>query len=221
MLRTSSSIAKKLSCTKSTSTGQLAAAHLLAADKRFEPLVAAQGPIDLGGVKKASTAFGALLKTIVFQQLAAKAANTIHTRVLDAVKSDPPTPAGVLSTPYADLRGAGLSERKASYIIDLATHFADGRLSDEMLQTASDEEVIAALTAVKGIGPSSCNSFMIFQLCRPDILPTTDMRVQKNMGKFLGFGDKTLSPAEMEGLSSSWSPYRSYASYYLWCDRSM
>ena len=133
------------------------------------------------------------------------------------MKQDPPTPKAVLATPCEDLRAAGLSERKASYILDLASHFSDGRLSDKLLQTATDEELFTSLTAVRGIGPWSCHSFMIFQLCRPDVLPTDDYCIQKAFQKFFGLTEKKkLSKSDMESLSSTWSPYRSYASLYLW-----
>lgn len=199
------------------SSGEVAAAHLIAADPKFTPLVAEHGPISLGAIKRSPSAFAALLKAIVFQQLAGKVATSIHERALKAIKSDPPTPAAVLATSHADLRGAGLSDRKASYIVGLAEHFSDGRLSDELLQTASDEELVRALMAVKGIGPSTCDNFMIFQLCRPDVLPAANLCVQKGVNKFFGLGgDQKLSPAELECLSRAWSPYRSYASYYMW-----
>lgn len=198
-------------------TGKLAAAHLIAADARFKSVVAAHGSLVLGNVKSQPTAFAALLKTIVYQQLAGKAAATIHGRVVTAVKADPPTPVAVLATAYADLRGAGLSDRKATYIVDLATHFTDGRLTDALLKTASDEELVTVLTAVKGIGLWSCQIFMMFQLCRPDVLPTGDLGVQKGVSKFFGLGEKKKpSPAEMEELTRAWSPYRSYGSYYMW-----
>ena len=201
----------------SRSTGELAAAHLIATDERFAPIVEAHGPLNLGGVKSQPTPFAALLKTIVFQQLAGKAASTIHGRVVAAVKADPPTPTAVLATPYADLRGAGLSDRKASYIVDLATHFDDGRLTPQLLQTASDEELFAALTAVKGIGMWTCQVFMMFQLERPNVLPVGDLGVQKGMAKFFNLGEKKkLKPEEMERLSRDWAPYRSYASCYMW-----
>lgn len=189
----------------------------MAADARFKPIVATVGPVDLGSIKSQPTPFAALLKTIVYQQLAGKAAATIHGRVIAAVKADPtPTPAAVLATPYADLRAAGLSDRKASYILDLAAHFSDGRLTPELLKSASDEELVTALTAVKGIGLWTCQVFMIFQLLRPNVLPTGDLGVQKGFAKFFSLGAKKPSPDEMERLSRDWSPYRSYASYYMW-----
>ena len=197
--------------------GRLAAAHLIAADARFEPIVASHGTLTLQSVKSQPTAFAALLKTIVYQQLAGKAAATIHGRVLEAVKADPPTPGAVLAASYASLRGAGLSDRKASYIVDLATHFEDGRLTDELLQSASDDELLAALTAVKGIGVWSCQIFMMFQLGRCDVLPTGDLGVQKGFAKFFGLGEKKKpSPVQMDDLSKAWSPYRSYGCYYMW-----
>ena len=216
---TSQPAKKARSSSGALDAGEKAAAHLIAADKRFQSMIQTHGLLTLGAVKSQPTAFSALLKTIVYQQLASRAAATIHSRLITAVKADPPTPAAVLAAPLADLRGAGLSERKVSYIVDLASHFNDGRLSDELLQTASDDELLRALTAVKGIGPWSCHSFMIFQLCRPDVLPVNDHCVQKGMATFFGLDTmKRPTPALLEELSRLWSPYRSYASYYLWLD---
>jgi len=199
-----------------TPEGEHAAAHLIAADERWAPLVMEHDVVALGSIKPEASAFAYLLKAIVFQQLASKAATTIHSRVLAVVDAENElTPAAVLATPLEHLRSAGLSERKASYILDLAAHFADGRLTDELLRTASDEELVSALTAVQGIGPATCDSFLIFQLERPDVLPVGNLGVRKGLAKFYGL-DKMPTPAEMEKLSEDWSPYRSYASYYLW-----
>ena len=200
-------------------TASLAAAHLQAVDSRFAPLVKQHGLIDKIPDNQDATAKGAfsqLLKTIVYQQLAGKAAATIHGRVLDAVGVKPPTPEAVLATEYAHLRAAGLSDRKASYIVDLASHFSDGRLSEELLAAASDDELLSSLTAVKGIGVWSCQMFMLFTLGRPDVLPTGDLGVQKGFAKFFGIGSKLPKPAEMEALAESWRPYRSFGTAYMW-----
>lgn len=199
--------------------GERAAAYLVAADKRFVPHVATNGALSLSGVKDEPSSFAFLVKAITSQQLASKAAAAIHARLLAAVESEPPTPAAVLATPLIELRKCGLSDRKASYIIDLATHFDDGRLSEELLQTASDQEVVEKLTAVKGIGPMSCEAFLMFQLCRPDVLPSGNLTIRKKFADFFGLGDKVPAPDEMERLSHAWSPYRSYACYYLWLSR--
>ena len=208
--------AAPISAKQAASTpGTRAAKHLAAADARFEPLIKAHGELELAGIKDEPTAFAYLLKAIVHQQLASKAAAKIHGRVLAALQAEPPTPAAVLAAPLASLRSAGLSERKASYIVDLATHFGDGRLGDDMLSKASDEELREALLRVKGIGPTTCESFLIFQLGRPDVLPTGNLAVRKGLAKFLGSAEAP-SADDMERLSRSWRPHRSFASYYLW-----
>ena len=183
-----SPIKKSRTETSGKAIGKVAADHLIAADARFKAIVAAHGTLELVSVKSQPTAFASLLKTIVYQQLAGKAAATIHGRVITAVKADPPTPTAVLATPYAELRDAGLSDRKASYITDLATSFSEVRLTDALLKTASDEELVTALTAVKGIGLWSCQIFMMFQLGRTDVLPTGDLGVQKGFAQFFGLG---------------------------------
>jgi len=197
--------------------GSLAARHLISADPRFEAVVNAHGTLCLRrGGPESGSAFAALVKTICFQQLAGKAATTIHGRAIQAIGSDPPTPKAVLATPHATLRAAGLSDRKASYITDLATHFSEGRLSEEVLRTATDDELVEKLTAVRGIGVWTCHIFMMFRLGRPDVLPVGDLGVQKGFAKFFGLGTRLPKPPEMEQLAQSWSPFRSYASAYMW-----
>jgi len=92
--------------------GSLAAAHLIGTDARFEALVAEHGTLNLGSIKSQPTPFAALVKTIVYQQLAGKVAATIHSRLKEAIKADPPTPAAVLATAHADLRAAGLASAR-------------------------------------------------------------------------------------------------------------
>ncbi|KAL2649688.1 hypothetical protein R1flu_017816 [Riccia fluitans] len=187
--------------------------HLKSADSRLRAVIEMhEGP----KFERCSSAFTALVRSIVFQQLATKAASTIFGRVVDLCgglgKVEPVTIAGLSKE---QLRGAGLSERKASYVHDLAAHFLTGNLSDVSINEMDDENLTKALTAVRGIGVWSVHMFMLFSLHRPDVLPVGDLGVRKGFQKLYQL--KSLpSPAEMENLSSSWQPYRSIGSWYMW-----
>eukprot|EP00232_Nephroselmis_pyriformis_P015732 CAMPEP_0182876128 /NCGR_PEP_ID=MMETSP0034_2-20130328/13964_1 /TAXON_ID=156128 /ORGANISM="Nephroselmis pyriformis, Strain CCMP717" /LENGTH=285 /DNA_ID=CAMNT_0025008899 /DNA_START=21 /DNA_END=878 /DNA_ORIENTATION=+ len=160
--------------------------------------------------------FQSLTKSIVFQQLATAAAATIHGRLVSLLGGQHlVTPQAVLQQEIPALRSCGLSERKASYIVDLAEHFSDGRLSDDAIRLMSDEELKLKLTAVRGIGPWSVDMFAMFALGRPDILPIGDLAVRKGFKLLYGLCDLP-SPARMEELAAPWRPYRSVGSFFMW-----
>ena len=129
------------------------------------------------------THFDALVRSIVYQQLSGKAAATIHGRVLTLIGDGDEAPQRIVATSHESLRGAGLSTQKANYIRNLAEHVLDGSLPINSLHELSDDEIIAALTQVKGIGPWSAQMFLMFRLGRPDILPELDLGVQKGIQK--------------------------------------
>jgi DNA-3-methyladenine glycosylase II len=114
-----------------------------------------------------------------------------------------------------ELRAAGISGRKATYLHDLAEKFACGFLSDEKLVAMSEDDLVTALTAVKGIGVWSAHMFMIFYLHKPDVLPVGDLGIRKGFQKLYDLQQQP-TPAEMQELSLSWRPYRTLASWYLW-----
>jgi DNA-3-methyladenine glycosylase II len=113
------------------------------------------------------------------------------------------------------LRAAGISRQKASYMRSIGEHFADGRLSDRTLMRASDDDVIEAVTQIKGVGRWTADMLLMFCIGRPDVLPVGDLGVQSSMK--LAYGLKELpKPAEMEAIAEPWRPYRSAGSWYLW-----
>ncbi len=113
------------------------------------------------------------------------------------------------------LRGVGLSRNKASYLRSLAEHVISGELELDRLTDLPDEEVMAQLTAVKGLGPWTAHMFLIFHLGRPDVLPVGDLGVRR--AAQLAYGMEELpTVAELETLAEPWRPYRSLASLYLW-----
>lgn len=157
--------------------------------------------------------FAAMVRALVSQQLSTKAADTIHTRVL---KLMPRLCAeDLLAVAPTDLRAAGLSGQKVSYLRDLAERVQDGRLDLSSLRHKSDEEVIEAIVAVKGFGRWSAQMFLMFCLRRPDVLPTGDLGIVKGMQGILGM-KRRPSERTMERAAKQWQPYRSVACWYVW-----
>src|SRR5687768_14582921 len=128
-------------------------------------------------------AYGALLRSIVGQQLSTKAARTIYGRMLELFGGHAPTPRQLLAADPDAIRAAGLSRPKINYLRDLAQHVEDGELELERLDELADEEVIEQLTAVKGIGEWSAHMFLMFHLRRPDVLPVGDRSEERRVGK--------------------------------------
>ena len=160
--------------------------------------------------------FAALVRVIMGQQLSGKAADTIHGRLVVLAKpAGGITPASIRSLEAPALRGVGVSGQKIKYLYDLADHVADGRLDLHALDGHPDEEVIARITAVKGLGRWSAEMFLMFRLNRPDILPVGDLGIVKGMQRLFGM-KRRPSPRTMQRLAEQWRPYRSIASWYVW-----
>jgi DNA-3-methyladenine glycosylase II len=158
--------------------------------------------------------FKALLHAIISQQLSTKAAATIAGR-FDALFDGTPTPAAVAATPDEQLRAVGLSGQKLAYMRDLSQRVLDGRLPLASLDAMTDDEVIAALTEVKGIGRWTAEMFLMFRLHRPDVLPVGDLGIVKAVQK--AYGLRKLPTAErITRIGEPWRPYRSIACWYLW-----
>ena len=160
-------------------------------------------------------AYATLLRTVVGQQLSAKAAFTIHGRVLDLYGGRHPTPQELLDTPEDDLRAVGLSGRKVSYLRSLAEHVLSGELELDRLEDLSDEEVAAEIVAVRGFGEWSAQMFLMFFLERPDVLPTGDLGIRKAIQAEYGL-EELPGPDEMTRIAEPWRPHRTLACIYLW-----
>lgn len=158
--------------------------------------------------------FRALVHAIISQQLSTKAAATIAAR-FNALFDGVPSPARVAATPDEALRAVGLSGQKLGYLRNLCSHVADGTLPLDALERLQDEDVIAALTAVKGIGRWTAEMFLIFRLHRPDVLPVGDLGIVKAVQKAYGLR-KVPTPERLTRIGESWRPYRSIACWYLW-----
>ena len=159
-------------------------------------------------------AFGTLIFQVAGQQLSVAATRTIVSRIEERFGGRLPPPAELLAADPQVLRTAGLSARKGATLRALAERFADGRLSDAALERMTDEEVVAALTAVKGIGPWSARGFLLVALNRPDVFLTGDIALRRAIQRIYGF-DHVPSEAELVKTSDRWRPYRSLAVSYL------
>jgi len=158
--------------------------------------------------------FGALTESILYQQITGKAAAAIHRRLCALAGCNRPRPEDVETLADADLRAAGLSRQKIAYLRDLVVHVQDG-LSLRRVRHLSDEDVIEALTAVRGIGRWTAEMFLIFRLGRLDVLPTGDYGVRKSMQATYRLRELP-KPERMRRIAEPWRPYRSVASWYLW-----
>jgi DNA-3-methyladenine glycosylase II len=192
-------------------------AALAAADPVMERLIEEHGAHvrrDLRSDRRGD-AYGALLRSIVGQQLSTKAARTIYGRMLELFDGHAPTPKQLLAADPDAIRAAGLSRPKINYLRDLARHVEDGTLELDRLDELSDEKIIEELTAVKGIGEWSAHMFLVFHLGRPDVLPAGDQGI-RNAVKTQYRLRKLPDAKRMEKIARPWRPYRTLACLYLW-----
>jgi DNA-3-methyladenine glycosylase II len=192
-------------------------AELAAADPVMARLIDEHAAVVRRDLKRErpGDACGALLRSIVGQQLSTKAARTIYGRMLELFDGHAPTPKQLLAADPDAIRAAGLSRPKIAYLRDLAQHVEDGELELERLHDLPDDEVIEQLTAVKGIGDWSAHMFLMFHLGRPDILPVGDLGI-RNAVKAQYRLRKLPDPKRLERIARPWRPYRTLACLYLW-----
>jgi DNA-3-methyladenine glycosylase II len=188
------------------------ASHLRAVDRRLASLIGHVGPCRL---RPRDSIYRSLFRSILYQQLAGSAAAAILRRVCAPFGGVIPPPATLLAAPADGLRAAGLSRQKLAYLKDLAAHFDDGRLRAQRLARLPDDELIAAVTAVHGVGEWTAHMLMIFCLGRPDVLPVGDYGVRKGMQQLYRLRELP-KPQKMERIAAPWRPYRSIAAWYLW-----
>ena len=191
-----------------------AVAHLRAVDPVFAEVIDRVGPCQARAHAE-GTHFGAVMRSIVYQQLSGAAAATIHGRVLALFGGEEPSPRALLRMDDAQLRAAGLSGQKTAYVKNLAAHAAKRSFPMERLHELDDAAVIDTLTQVKGVGRWTAQIFLMFRLGRPDVLPDLDLGVQK--GIQLAYGLRRLpKPEQVLKRGAPWAPYRTIASWYLW-----
>jgi DNA-3-methyladenine glycosylase II len=192
--------------------------HLHASDPILAGLIDRVGklPSARQGRPELDDHYGALVRTIVGQQLSVLAARSIYGRLTERFGGRAPTPQEILADEPEELRAAaGLSRAKVGFLRSLAEHALSGELELGRLNELDDEAVIAELVAVKGIGEWSAHMFLMFHLERPDVLAVGDLGIRRAMEIAYGL-DALPKPEEMELIAEPWRPHRTLACRYLW-----
>jgi len=188
---------------------------LLRRDPVLAAVIRAHGACGLADAQRADH-FSALVRAITFQQLSTKAASTIHGRLMALMPAGtPPTPEALAAVSDGQFRAVGLSRQKSAYLRDLCGKVMSGALDLNGLDSMQDDEVIAALVQVKGIGRWSAEMFLMFRLHRPDVLPVGDLGIVNAVQKVYGLRKKP-TPDRIRRIGDAWRPYRSVAAWYLW-----
>jgi DNA-3-methyladenine glycosylase II len=202
---------KPSNTTRESSDHRKAILHLKKSDPVLAAIIKSVGPY---GMEFGEPTFHSLAESILYQQLNGTAAATIFNR-FTALAGDPLKPEGILKLTDAQMRQVGLSRQKTSYLRDLAEKTKAGLLEFERMPEMTEEDVIAHLTQVKGVGVWTAHMFLMFTLRRPDILPTGDYGIQAAIKKHYK-KRKWPKPDVMQKIAKSWAPYRSIACWYLW-----
>lgn len=186
--------------------------HFKLADPALAAVIADIGPVAL---RRQRDRFKTLARSIIAQQISTAAARTIRARLERLVAPNQFRPAAIAALSPEQLRGVGVSRQKAAYLRDLAQKCADGTLRLDRLTRLSDEEVIAELTQVKGIGRWSAQMFLIFSLGRPDVFPHDDLGVRAAIRAIYDLPELPNKAQSLE-IGARWSPYASLGSFYCW-----
>jgi len=186
--------------------------------KRVDPVLA--GVIESVGpcrirVSPEGSHFQALTRSIVFQQLSGKAAATILSRVTALFPGGVPTPEAVQATSDEQLRAAGLSRQKISYLRDLSSKVASGALPLDAVETMDDDDLIDHLVQVKGIGRWTAQMFLMFRLGRRNVLPELDLGIQNAIRRAYRMR-KRPTPKQVKRVGAKWAPHSTVACWYLW-----
>jgi DNA-3-methyladenine glycosylase II len=191
--------------------------HLRRKDPVMRELIKRVGKLDLEARRRGrpADAYGALVRSIVGQQLSTKAAATIYGRLTDLFGGRTPTPGELLDADPDAIRAAGMSRAKTAYLRSLAEHVLSGELELDRLNELSDDDIVAELTAVKGLGVWTAHMFLIFHLNRPDVMPVGDLGV-RNAARAVYELDDMPAAAELEEIAEPWRPHRSLGALYLW-----
>ena len=184
--------------------------HLSKRDRVMKRLIPRFGDASLASH---GDAFVTLARSIVGQQISVKAAQSVWNK-FEALPRRM-TPANVLKLKVDDMRAAGLSARKVEYLVDLALHFDSGRIHVKQWQGMDDEDIIAELVAIRGIGRWTAEMFLMFHLMRPDVLPLDDVGLIKGISVNY-FSGEPVSRVEAREVAEAWAPWRSVATWYMW-----
>ena len=188
--------------------------HLARRDRVMKKLIPQFGEARL---QSRGDAFTTLARSIVGQQISVKAAQSVWDKLVQRLgtPSTRVAPDAVQATPVMALREAGLSQRKAEYLLDLAHHFHAGNVHVQQWRQMDDEAIIDELVAIRGIGRWTAEMFLIFHLMRPNVLPLDDLGLLKGISQSY-FSGEPVSRAEAREVGDAWAPYRSVATWYIW-----
>ena len=184
--------------------------HLVKKDRVMKRLIPQFGDACL---ETRGDAFITLARSIVGQQISVKSAQTVWERF--ELLPRKLTPANVLKLKVDDMRAAGLSARKVEYLVDLALHFDNGALHVKSWDAMSDDEIVAELIAIRGIGRWTAEMFLIFHLMRPNVLPLDDVGLITGISHNYFSGD-TVSRSDARVVAAAWAPYCTVATWYIW-----
>jgi len=186
--------------------------HLRRRDPRLAPVISKVGRC---GIEPLGDPYRALIRSVIYQQLAGAAAGAIAGRLRARYRGRYPRPDVLLEASEAELRAVGLSRQKAATLQAIAMAFSDGTLDNRRLRRMDDAQVVEAVTQVRGIGEWTAHMLLIFSLGRPDVLPVGDYGVRTGAKHLYGL-DELPKPAALEALTDAWRPWRSVGSWYLW-----
>ncbi len=187
----------------------------LSKDKKLKTLIDAQTPFILN---KRNKVYLRLCASILSQQLSTKVAKVLYNRFLDLFEGKEPTEQQILQTPATVFRSIGFSNAKASYVHNVCKFFIDNKITDASLHKMSNDEVLALLTQIKGVGKWTVEMILMFTLGREDVFAMDDLGLKQSIIKLykIKVTDKKLLQQKLEKISKKWSPYRTYACRYLW-----
>ncbi len=188
---------------------------LLSKDKKLKPIIEIQEPFVLS---KRNKVYLRLCSSILSQQLSTKVADVLYRRFLDLYGGKEPGAEEILATPATVFRSIGFSNAKASYVHNVCKFFIGNKITDARLHKMSNEEVLDLLTQIKGVGKWTVEMILMFTLGREDVFAMDDLGLKNGVIKLYKIKetDKKLLREKIEKISLKWSPYRTYASRYLW-----
>jgi DNA-3-methyladenine glycosylase II len=191
--------------------------HLRRSDPVLAPIIRRVGPCTLAPRRDH---FATLVRSIYTQQISTKIATVMYGRFCEQFPRKRPTPGRVLTFLNGDadeqtIRRCGLSRQKRAYVIDLSSHFIDGRIPTRRFARMSDEQVIESLTRVNGVGRWTAELFLIFVLNRPDVWPAADLGLQESYRIHFGLKARPTR-RQLDALGERFRPYRTIAAWYLW-----
>jgi len=187
----------------------------LSKDRRLASVLRTQDTVELKSHKNICLR---LCASIMSQQLSTKVAKVLFHRFLELYDGKEPVPQQIATTPFEQLRGIGLSNAKAQYVLNVAQFFIEQKIDEKKVRKMADEEVIALLTQIKGVGRWTVEMLLMFTLGREDVFAVDDYGIQVAMKKLYKLDDsnKKQFKADMQRIAAKWSPYRTYACRHLW-----